>query len=147
MTNLQEGRAPGASRLQAELPAEEAASHLGGPRWSRSGQDARAGRGRRSEEGKSEVSRRGPLEPARGEQSLVDIPALATTPGQEQQGVGGCTGSRGLGQPRGEGPCRPGGVKWEEPEGPAPPQAGEPDRPRKIKREEGEASQAEYQEN
>ena len=147
MTNLLEGRAPGASRLQAAPPAEEAASHLGRQRWSHGGQDARAGRGRRSEEGESEVSRRGPLEPAGGEQLQVDIPKLATTPGQEQHGVGGCTGPGGLGQPRGEGLCRPGGVKQEEPEGPAPPQAGEPGGPRKIKREEGETSRAEYQEN
>ena len=77
----------------------------------------------------------------------VDTPAQATTPEQEQHGVGGCTGPGGLGQPRGEGPCRPGGAKREEPEGLAPPQAGEPGEPGKIKQEEEEASQAEYQEN
>ena len=77
----------------------------------------------------------------------VDTPALATTPGQEPHGVGGCTRPGGLGHPRGERPCRTGGIKREEPEGPAPPQAGELGGPRKIKREEEEASRAEYQEN
>ena len=77
----------------------------------------------------------------------VDTPARATTPEQEHHGVGGCTGLGGLGQPRREGPCRQGGVKREEPEGPAPPQGGEPGGPQKIKREEGETSQAKYQEN
>ena len=145
MTNLREGRAPGASRLQVEPPAEEAASHLGRQRWSHGEEDTQAGRGLRSVEG--EVSWRGPLEPAGGEQLQVDIPALATTPRQEQHGVSGCTGPGGLGQPRREGLCRPGGVKREEPEGPALPQAGEPGEPGKIKQEEEEASQAEYQEN
>ena len=77
----------------------------------------------------------------------VDTPARATTPEQEQHGVGGCTGPGGLGRPRGEGPCRPGGVKREEPEGPAQPQAGEPGGPWEIKQEEGETSRAKYQEN
>ena len=77
----------------------------------------------------------------------MDIPELAITPGRAQHGVYGCTGPGGLGQPRGEGPCRPGGVKQEEPEGPASPQAEEPGEPRTIKREEGETSRAEYQEN
>ena len=77
----------------------------------------------------------------------VDIPELPTTPKQEQHRVNSCTGPGGLGQPRGEGPCQPGWVKREEPEGPAQPQAGEPHWPQTIKREEGEASWAEYQEN
>ena len=77
----------------------------------------------------------------------VDTPARATTPEQEHHGVGGCTGLGGLGQPCREGPCQPGGVKREESEGLGPAQAGEPGGPRKIKREEGETSRAEYQEN
>ena len=89
----------------------------------------------------------GPLEPAGGEQLQVDIPELPTTPKQEQHRVNSGTGPGGLGQPRGEGPCQPGWVKREEPEGPAQPQAGEPHWPQTIKREEGEASWAEYQEN
>ena len=76
----------------------------------------------------------------------VDTPARATTPEQEQHGVGGCTGLGGLGGPCREGPCRPGGAKREEPEGPGRPQAGEPGEPGTIKQEEEEASPAEYQE-
>ena len=74
-------------------------------------------------------------------------PGRTNTPGREQHGVDGCAGRGGLGQPRGEGPCRPEGAKPEEPEGLAPPQAGEPGEPKKIKQEEEEASQVEYQEN
>ena len=74
----------------------------------------------------------------------MEIPARVTTPGWGHHGVASRTGPGDLGQPRGEGPCQPGGVKREEPEGRAPPQAGEPGGPRKIKQEEGEA---EYQEN
>ena len=132
-TTLREGKDPGASRPQAEPPAEEGASHLGRQRWSHSGQDGRVGRGRRSEEGESKTSRMRPPLPAGGEQWQVDIPARVTTPGRGQHGVDGCTGPEGSGQPRGEGPCQAGGVKREEPEGPAPPQAGEPGGPRKIK--------------
>ena len=147
MTNLWEGRAPEASRPQAEPPAEEEASQLGGQRWGHGGQDARAGSGRGSGEGKSEASQGEPMEPARGEQLRVDIPELATTPVQEQRKVDGCAGPGGLGQPRGEGPCQPGCVKREEPERPGKPQAGEPGGPRTIKQKEGETSWAEYQEN
>ena len=77
----------------------------------------------------------------------VDVPARTTLPGREQHRVACCTGPGGLGQPRGGGPGRPGGVKREEPEGPAPPQAREPGEPGKIKQEEEEASPAKYQEN
>ena len=77
----------------------------------------------------------------------MDVPAWITTPGQEQHGVGCCAGPGGLGQLHGEGPCRQGGAKREEPEGPGRPQAGEPGEPGKIKQEEEEATRAEYQEN
>ena len=105
MTNPREGRAPGASGPQAEPPAEGAASHLGRQRWSHSGRYVQAGKGRQSGEGESGVSQRVPIEPARGEQLQVDTPTQATTPEQEQHGVGGCTGLGGQGGPRREGPC------------------------------------------
>ena len=57
------------------------------------------------------------------------------------------TGAAGPERPRGEGPGGPGSIKQEEPGDLAQPQAEALHGPKPIKREEGETSQAEYQEN
>ena len=77
----------------------------------------------------------------------MDTPWLPATLQLGQLGVKSCTGLTDPGPPQGGGPCRPGFVKQEEPEDTEQPRAGEPSQARTIKREEGEASRAEYKEN
>ena len=113
----------GASEPPDEPPAEGETSRPGGQGWSPGEQGAPAESSRRSGEGQEQGRPAGPSEPAREEQPQFGAPWLPTTLKQEQPGVKSYTGPTDPEQLQGEGPCRPGYVKQEEPEDLAQPRA------------------------
>ena len=150
------GGATGSSGPPDEPLGERGTSRPGVPGWSPGGQGAPAksgrsvgpGQERLQRRGKTRAERAGKLHRAGGEGAGLGRCALAA-----QRLQAGDTRSHEL--HRGSGPraatrggaCRPGSIKQEEPGDLAQPQAEEPLGSQPIKREEGETSQAEYQEN